>query len=308
MFSHEAAQFKPKPEAMLQLTTSSVINRVRITFIAAFCCGMIVFVDSPVVRGQFGDEVPRQANQPPREVSPPRRGSQQAPPGPGQRSAPGRRNQGSPLLLALDTDRDGIISPEEINNAAVALKKLDANGDGRLEPAEYRPGSARLPGRSSQGRANPPGMNAGPASDAVQQTIERLLQYDENEDGQLVPDELPSRLRSVFDRADKDGDGVLSRRELVADARDQLDRSRSGSFPKPAPSVEKQSGSGLQQQFAERLMNRLDANSDRVLEANEIPDRMRSKLMAADSNGDKKIDLTELGSLAPGTNREFTPK
>ncbi len=45
-----------------------------------------------------------------------------------------------PLTMALDTNRDGQISAEEIEAAPAALKKLDRNGDGKLTRHELHPG------------------------------------------------------------------------------------------------------------------------------------------------------------------------
>ena len=42
-----------------------------------------------------------------------------------------------PVLAALDADKNGEISAEEIDNAAAALKKLDKNGDGYLTRLEF---------------------------------------------------------------------------------------------------------------------------------------------------------------------------
>jgi hypothetical protein len=42
--------------------------------------------------------------------------------------------------MALDTNRDGQISAEEIEAAPAALKKLDRNGDGKLTRHELHPG------------------------------------------------------------------------------------------------------------------------------------------------------------------------
>jgi Ca2+-binding EF-hand superfamily protein len=42
-------------------------------------------------------------------------------------------------LVALDKDRDGELSAEEIKDAVKALKALDKNGDGKLDRAELRP-------------------------------------------------------------------------------------------------------------------------------------------------------------------------
>ncbi len=55
-----------------------------------------------------------------------------------------------PVLAALDADKNGEISAEEIDNAAAALKKLDKNGDGKLTEDELRP--------------NFPGGRGGPAA------------------------------------------------------------------------------------------------------------------------------------------------
>jgi hypothetical protein len=41
-----------------------------------------------------------------------------------------------PLLAALDTNHDGVISAEEIDRAAGSLKILDVNHDGKLTAVE----------------------------------------------------------------------------------------------------------------------------------------------------------------------------
>jgi hypothetical protein len=44
-----------------------------------------------------------------------------------------------PLITALDLNKDGVISADEIAKAPESLKKLDRNGDGQLTPDELRP-------------------------------------------------------------------------------------------------------------------------------------------------------------------------
>jgi Raf kinase inhibitor-like YbhB/YbcL family protein len=68
----------------------------------------------------------RAANRPADEPPPP------PPPG-------GRRPPENPLFLAVDTDRDGRLSPAEIARAPQALLALDRDGNGRLSEEEVRP-------------------------------------------------------------------------------------------------------------------------------------------------------------------------
>jgi hypothetical protein len=45
----------------------------------------------------------------------------------------------SPVVAALDANKDGEIDATEIANATAALKALDKNGDGKLSGDEIRP-------------------------------------------------------------------------------------------------------------------------------------------------------------------------
>lgn len=51
----------------------------------------------------------------------------------------GERSPAPPLVGALDADRDGALSAEEIAQSSAALAKLDQNKDGQLGPREYGP-------------------------------------------------------------------------------------------------------------------------------------------------------------------------
>ncbi len=66
-----------------------------------------------------------------------------ASPGASPSPTPGGRPHGpphgGPLFDALDTNHDGVISADEIANAATALKTLDKNGDGQITREELRP-------------------------------------------------------------------------------------------------------------------------------------------------------------------------
>lgn len=100
-----------------------------------------------------------------------------------------------PLMLALDTNHDGIIDSNEIANASAELLTLDKNGDGQLTSDEYLP--PRPPNAGSTFRPPPSPL------------IEAL---DVNHDGIIDANEIanaPAELKTL----DKYGDGKLTRDE-----------------------------------------------------------------------------------------------
>ena len=89
------------------------------------------------------------------------------PPPPAQFGGPDRAPRfhppPNPLMEALDTNHDGVLSADEIASAAASLKKLDKNGDGQLTQDELRPpppGGRGGPPRGQPGPGNP-GANPG---------------------------------------------------------------------------------------------------------------------------------------------------
>lgn len=124
----------------------------------------------------------------------------------------------TPLLMALDTDRNGELSAAEITNAAAALKALDQNRDGRLTRDEMMPGAAQP---SGEGVAADGAQAINPEI-MVQQLVMRTLQMDRDGDGQLSRDEIPLQLRNVVARFDADQDGSLDRAELILMAQQQV--------------------------------------------------------------------------------------
>jgi Ca2+-binding EF-hand superfamily protein len=109
-----------------------------------------------------------------------------------------------PVMVALDSNTNGVIEAEEMANATASLKKLDKNGDGKLTEDELRP--------------TPPARGTGSEAQAM---VTRLMQFDKNADGKLSKDELPERMQSVLERADTDKDGSLSKEELTKFAQSQ---------------------------------------------------------------------------------------
>jgi hypothetical protein len=103
-----------------------------------------------------------------------------------------------PLVMALDTNHDGIIDSNEIANASAELLTLDKNGDGKLTPDEYLPA---LPPDAPKDAPRPP----------LPPIVKAL---DVNGDGVIDANEIanaPAELRTL----DKNGDGQLTRDEYL---------------------------------------------------------------------------------------------
>lgn len=124
----------------------------------------------------------------------------------GMRVGGGRGGQRpvSPLMTALDTDKDGKLSAEEIKNAATALATLDKNKDGVLEVAELAPARPERGGRGGGGGGWDPSS-----------IVDRIMERDGDKDGKLSKEEAGERMAQGFDRVDTDKDGFLTREEIV---------------------------------------------------------------------------------------------
>ena len=82
--------------------------------------------DGTITKDEMRPPRPDSGNTPPQGDAP------QGPPPQGMRPVP-------PLIAALDTDKDGTISAEELKAASESLKTLDKNGNGKLDREELRP-------------------------------------------------------------------------------------------------------------------------------------------------------------------------
>lgn len=117
----------------------------------------------------------------------------------------------SPIVAALDTDRDGMLSATEIENASKSLLTLDKNGDGKLSNEELRPPMPPGMTPGGPGAPGPGGMN--------EEMMARMLKArDTDGDGKLTGDEIPPQMRERLAMMDTNGDEAIDMDEIKAAA------------------------------------------------------------------------------------------
>jgi hypothetical protein len=105
------------------------MHRIVAGFLLLLATG-IILIAAPQIRSQAPEKKSERDNRP----LPEPRGNQRPPGGRGGFPFPP-----PPVLTAIDANKDGEISADELKSAAAALKKLDKNKDGQLAEAELRP-------------------------------------------------------------------------------------------------------------------------------------------------------------------------
>lgn len=124
------------------------------------------------------------------------------------------------LFLAIDSDKDKVISVEEIANSSKTLARLDRNGDGKITPEELRAVArtmGKVPNAKSGGEAKSADEQRTPnpgSPNSPEEMVAQLRQMDKDGDGFLSKEEVPERLARNFERIDADQDGKLSQEEI----------------------------------------------------------------------------------------------
>ena len=155
------------------------------------------------------------------------------------RGGPGSRGPGAlPVVIALDKDKDGDLSTEEMANATAALTELDENGDGNLTGAEFLPdfgGRGRRGPGGPQGAEGRGGQDRPPREARVRdgarerprgprgpggfiRMIPVMSALDADQNGEISTEELKNATVAL-QRLDKNRDEKLSGSEIFPDFR-----------------------------------------------------------------------------------------
>ena len=146
--------------------------------------------------------------------------------------------------------------------AARRFGRVDADGDGKVTPEEFAAGRIGRP-EGRQGRGERHGDRDGDRRKGGRREHASARRPGRGPGGFGLADE------AVFDAADADGDGRLTKEEWRA-------------LPQAAQAL-----------FRQRMFARLDANEDGVLEPGEFPPDI-ARLKALDADGDGRVTRREL--------------
>ncbi|MFV0444579.1 MAG: EF-hand domain-containing protein [Planctomycetaceae bacterium] len=135
----------------------------------------------------------------------------------------GRGGFPNPIFDAIDTNKDGTISAQELDGAAAALKTLDKDGDGKITREEVRPQFGVF-GRGEGGGSGREG--GGPPT--PESFVNGMMERDANKDGKLSAEELGERGARMLAANDTNGDKQLDREELMKAAASMMERFRGG--------------------------------------------------------------------------------
>ena len=134
-------------------------------------------------------------------------------------------------------------------------------------------------GGGNQMRRGGGNQNGDNGVDAIEELTELMARIDQNRDGVIARNEVPSQLIPRMTSADINGDGILNRQEQLA----IVDRAR---ILSGRPNV---TGLGL----TADIFTMLDQNKDTAVSRTEVPRQLQRLFLTLDSNKDGVVDAEE---------------
>jgi len=138
-----------------------------------------------------------------------------------------------PVLKALDSDGDKVISEKELKNASKSLIKLDKNGDGNLTIDEIRPSFGPRPSEPKESPAPIIKFNATKpklAKEISGHSTKEILKLLGAEGIKGAKENELQNYRRLFGFTDRNKDGKHSKSEYVDNGRYLTPESRAGIF------------------------------------------------------------------------------
>jgi Ca2+-binding EF-hand superfamily protein len=182
-------------------------------------------------------------------------------------------------FLPSDTNKNGLLEPAEITEAAPRLARMAAQSAQQLGidvPSELE----KLP-PLRRAQFDLPTRRRAAMSD-VGQLFARL---DQDGDGRIIVVDAPQRLQEALARADRDGDGAVVRTEFEPVARQIV---RASGAPLAA------SDQQPIRQRLRRMLGRNDANGDGALSIEEAPQQIAQSFSRFDRDQDGRLAGEEL--------------
>jgi len=199
------------------------------------------------------------------------------------------------LFAKLDRNGNGVVEADEVGTSQKTafnhlLRQGDTNEDGKISLQEFRQATTPEPKQSLESKMAR--NQRGPAGKNQEKFApEKIFGFlDTNKDGKLTRAELPERAKErmgkLFERLGKE---EITRTEFLESVRKFRQQTDSGS-PKPGEGRSKE------------MFKRLDANKDRTITIDEVPEKLRPVFQRifrqAEKNPEEGLTLADLEKYA----------
>jgi Ca2+-binding EF-hand superfamily protein len=200
---------------------------------------------------------------------------------------PGQRFEPKQIFERFDANKDGKLSKDEApGRLKENFDRFDANQNGEINIAEFERIAGGRPGEGRPEGPPPRRPDAPPEGRPGMGMIPVLRALDADGDDEVSADELKNASAALA-KLDKNGDGKLTRDELLPEFRGFGGRPGDGPPPGRRPNPEE-------------LMSRLkaaDADGDGKISKEEAPPMMKENFGRIDTNSDGFVDAAEVRQM-----------